>query len=160
MGEKQLEKALETLESLNDAVLAARLHPASAPQAIGTFKRALQNVSNYIGVYHQLHCGCVNDQPVVQGEPVPADKRKTVEGYVIFSQLTLLDLPHLLLGLDFSEDLLRKLLYIFTSRKEKIAREGGGRAFVEKMGLLPYFPSTIESSQSESVSPRRKKLHR
>lgn len=149
MGEKRLEKALETLESFNDAVLAARLYPVTAPHATATFKRALQDLSSYIGVYHQFHCGLVDSVPYIQGVPLADEMRSAVGDFVIFSQLDLLGLPHLQLQLDFSEDLLRQLLYIFTARKEKITREGGGRLFVEKMGLSQYFPDSIEGGQTQ-----------
>lgn len=158
MTEKRLEKALETLESFNDAVLAARMYPVTAPHATATFKRALQDLSSYIGIYHQLHCGFVDKKPLVQGIPLPADMNKAAGELFLFLQLELLDLQHLQLNLDFSEEVFRKLLFIFTSRKEKIAREGGGRAFVKSMGMSQYFPESIEdqkTTESRSVKKRR-----
>ncbi|MCB2215333.1 cyclic nucleotide-binding domain-containing protein [Desulfofustis glycolicus] len=133
-------EALATLKSFNAAVTTSRLYPAASPQVANAVEKAYQAIKTFSRTAGQFSYGKSPDVPLVCGFQVAEQVAEELKNMVVYRHLALLNLEHVVLRPTFDRRVFSAILTVFTARKEKIAREGGGRSFVNELGLAHYFP--------------------
>lgn len=151
MGSELQKRAIESIDAFNDAVTATRMYPGLAPQVATAVGRAYQSISGFVQEHGPLHLGLDSETLSILGQPLDGAEQEQLRSMAVIKQFALLKLDHLLFDQSLTEDILKKIIFIFTARKEKIAREGGGRAFVVHQDLENNFPSDYSVSTVQPV---------
>jgi len=133
-------EALAALKAFNTAVTTSRLYPAASPQVGNAVEKAYQAIKTFSRTVGQLSFGKSPEGLLVCGLPADEQVAEELGNMIIYRHLALLKLEHVVLRPTFDRTVFSAILTVFTARKEKIAREGGGRPFVNGLGLASYFP--------------------
>jgi CRP-like cAMP-binding protein len=133
-------EALIALKAFTTAVTTCRLYPSASPQVGNAVEKAYQAIKSFSRTVGQLSYGKSPEGPLVCGFHAAEQVAEELRNLVIYRHLDLLRLDHVVLRPTFDRKVFSGILTVFTSRKEKIAREGGGRPFVNGLGLEHYFP--------------------
>lgn len=137
---QQLQASLEVLKAFSGVVTATRLFTATAPQVSTAFDRALSLISACVKQYGNTQFGLRDSRPLICGEFLEEGEGEVLQKISIFKQFELLKLDNLVFNNQLNQAALKQIIFVFTSRKEKIAREGGGRSFVQNLELEQFFP--------------------
>ncbi|MEE4314221.1 MAG: cyclic nucleotide-binding domain-containing protein [Desulfofustis sp.] len=144
-------EALATLKAFNAAVTTSRLYPAASPQVGNAVEKAYQAIKTFSRTDGQFSYGKSPDGPLVCGFQVAEQVAEELKNMVAYRHLALLNLEHVVLRPTFDRKVFSAILTVFTARKEKIAREGGGRSFVNELGLAHYFPEEVPELEYDSA---------
>ncbi len=144
---------LNILNTFNHVVTTTRLYSVLSPQFRSSFSRAFSVIKRFIDVVGDVQFGFLADKQIVCGVLLGDDMLALSNKITVFKQLSLLNLPHLVLTKQLDEDSFREIISVFSARKEKIQREGGGRSFVTKLGLEQFFPEeySYETKSAHSI---------
>ena len=133
-------QAIDTLKVLNQAVTTSRLYPAVSPQVSLAVEKAYKETKKFAREYGELSFGRNEERSMLCGAPIPETLVGELHDLIIYRQLDLLRINHVVLRPGFDRVVFSRILSIFIARKEKINREGGGRPFVTGQGLDDFFP--------------------
>ncbi len=151
--------ALETLKAFNNAVVTVRLYPAMTPQVTNAVERGYKSLKLYLRHYGDLVISQQDKKPMLCGELLPEHVLQSLSNLVVFRHLEVLGLDILVLKSGIDRHAFGQILFMFTSRVEKIKREGGGRDFSRSLHLEEYFPEeyhfadTAEEQQNHFQPP-------
>lgn len=136
---------IDVLMAFNSAVVTSRLYPASAPQVKNSLERGFKALTEHLESYDTFSIGLVSGVNVINQKGVEQEVLDGLTNLVIFRQLGLLEIPAVFFekGIDLFS--FNQIVSVFIAKKEKIKREGGGREFVANLGLISFFPESIEA---------------
>ncbi len=137
-------QAIETIKLLNQAVTTSRLYPAVSPQVSLAVDKAYRETEIFVHNYQELSFGRDEHGPLLCGLPVPEPQVQEIRELLIYRQLDLLGVDHVVLRSGFDRIVFSAILSVFVARKEKINREGGGRSFITAQNLQAFFPEKYE----------------
>ncbi len=148
---EQLE--IDVLMAFNSAVVTSRLYPASAPQVKNSLDRGFKKLTEYLDSSNTFSIGLVSGVNVINQKGVEQEVLDGLTNLVIYRQLALLDVPAVFFekGLDLFS--FNQIVSVFIAKKEKIKREGGGREFVANLGLVSFFPESLEACVAVGERP-------
>ncbi len=138
--ERRQHEALKALLAFNNAVTTSRLYPATSPQVTNAVEKAYQSIKSFSRTFGPLSFSVSEQGPLLCGHPAVDQIGDEIRNLVVYRHLDLLKLQHVLLRPSFDRQMFAAILTIFSARKEKIAREGGGRPYADSLGLASYFP--------------------
>jgi hypothetical protein len=136
--------ALETLKAFNNAVVTVRLYPAMTPQVTNAVERGYKSLKLFLRHYGDLVISLQDKKPMLRGELLPDHVLQSLTNLVVYRHLEVLGLDILVLKSGIDRHAFGQLLFMFTSRVEKIKREGGGREFSRSLDLEEYFPEEYQ----------------
>lgn len=142
--EPRQNEAFKALKVFNNAVTTSRLYPANSPQVANTVEKAYQVLKNYAREFGEVSFGRRDDGPRLCGRELPEKLHNELTEFTIYRHLNLLKLNNVVLLPTFDRSLFSVILSAFVARKEAIDREGGGRPFVDSLGLEQYFPDDYD----------------
>lgn len=150
--------ALETLKAFNNAVVTVRLYPAMTPQVTNAVERGYKSLKLYLRHYGDLVISQQDKKPMLCGELLPDHVLQSLTNLVVYRHLEVLGLDILVLKSGIDRHAYGQILFMFTSRVEKIKREGGGRDFSRSLHLEEYFPeeyhfAAAAEDQQDSFQP-------
>lgn len=146
--------ALETLKAFNNAVVTVRLYPAMTPQVTNAVERGYKALKLYLRHYGDLVISLQDRKPMLCGEQLNEHVLQALTNLVVYRHLEVLGLDILVLKAGIDRHAFGQILFMFTSRVEKIKREGGGREFSRSLHLEEYFPEEyqfVEESEEEQA---------
>lgn len=139
--------ALETLKSFNNAIVTIRLYPAMTPQVSNAVERGYKAVKLFLRHYGDFVISLQEKKPTLCGERIPEQTLQSISNLIVFRQLEILGLNILVLRSGIDRHTFGQILFMFTSRVEKIKREGGGREFAANLQLEEYFPEEYQFAE-------------
>ena len=143
-SEQKNRQAIDVLKIFNQAVTTSRLYPAVSPQVSLAVEKAYKETKKFTRQYRELSFGQNGSDILLCGEAAQEKCKQELHDLVIFRHLALLAVDYVVLRPGFDRTIFNKILSVFIARKEKINREGGGRFFVNGLGLEQFFPETYE----------------
>lgn len=149
--------AIEVLSAFNGAVVTSKLYPASAPQVRTHLERSFKVLSEFLVLGNSFTIGRVEQKYFINGRELTEDDVAKITNLVLYRQLEILGLESLTLEHGLDQFTYRQIITVFSAKKEKINREGGGREFVIDLGISSCFPEkyiqvqTPSSTQSSRV---------
>ena len=147
-------EALETLKSFNTAVTAYRVYPATAPQVQKAVEAAFKEMNKFLRKYKQLSLGQTQAGPVLCGVAVAQENVLKVKSLGIYQRLEMLHLPYVVFTPGFDRFKFNQIVKVFTFPREKIIRDGGGRAVVTGLELDAYFPVEPPAGPKKKVEKK------
>lgn len=132
--------AIEVLSAFNGAVVTNKLYPASAPQVRAHLERSFKVLSEFLIPGNSLVIGRVAEKLILNGSELAEDDLSKITNLVLYRQLETLGLDCLVLEHGIDQFTYRQIVTVFSAKKEKISREGGGRGFVIDLGISSCFP--------------------
>ena len=150
--QKQLE-SMEAFRTFNRAITMVRLYPPKSPQVISAIEKAYQSLKDCARKFTEISFGNGSDGPLLCGSEIPAELETEFEEFIIFRHLRLLDLNYVVFSPAFDRNVFKDIVDVFTSGKKAISREGGGRFFVDGLGLTQFFPDDYQRAADEQSSP-------
>ncbi len=157
--EQKQKEAFRALKAFNNAVTTSRLYPVNSPQVGNTNEKAYQTLKQYAGDFGVLSFGRRDDVAWLCGVDVPEKMLAEFTELLIYRHLNLLKLDNVVFLPTFDHDLFQAVLSAFVARKEAIDNEGGGRPFVDSLGLEHCFPDEYNPSAEEQSAAQSPALH-
>ena len=139
--------ALETLKAFNNAVVTVRLYPAMTPQVTNAVERGYKSLKLYLRHYGDLVISLQDRNPMLCGELLNEHVLQALSNLVVYRHLEVLGLDILVLKAGIDRHAFGQILFMFTSRVEKIKREGGGREFSRSLHLEDFFPEEYQFAE-------------
>ncbi|MFN2354681.1 MAG: cyclic nucleotide-binding domain-containing protein [Desulfopila sp.] len=150
-GADKQQMALGALKGLNAAVTTKKLYPPRFPQVGKAMDSGFELCSEFLRKHGTLSLSLVDDEPRLCGLPVSQKTLGKIHGEDLFQQLRLLRLDHVVINTVIDRTVFNTLVTFFTTSPKIINNEGGGRAFVNSLGLEQIFPRryTLEAADQE-----------
>jgi len=150
--QKQFE-SMEAFRTFNQAITTVRLYPAKSPQVTSAIDKSYQTLKGCARKFTEISYSDASDGLLLCGSEMPAELEAEFAEFIVFRHLRLLDLKHVVFSPAFNRKVFNDIVSVFTSRKDKISREGGGRPFVDGLGLTQFFPDDYQGAAEEQRSP-------
>lgn len=150
------QECINTLKTFNNTIVTIRLYPANAPQIANAIERGYKAVKQHLRHYGNFTLGLRGSDPELCGDILDGQIIQSISNLIVFRQLALLqtDLFVIAPGLDRAH--FKRILEIFSAKVEQIKQEGGGWAFVSRLGLDRFFTETKtdedEAHEAEAAS--------
>jgi CRP-like cAMP-binding protein len=154
--EQKQHEALHVLAALNNAVSTSRMYPAISPKVVTAVERAYTVLQTFLDTYAEFSFGKGDNGPVLCGVEAAGEVQEEVEDTVVYRHLETLNLYFVALTAPANRKIFSDVLAVFTARKEKINREGGGRMFVDRLGLQSIFFETPSAKRETAAHPVKK----
>ena len=135
------QECLNTLKTFNNTIVTIRLYPAHAPQIANAVERGYKTVKQYLRQYGDFVIGLRDNDPELCGEVMDPQVVQSISNLIVFRHLNLLESDRLALTPGLDRTGFKKILQIFTAKVDQIKEEGGGKAYISRMGLEKYFPA-------------------
>lgn len=152
--QKQFE-SMEAFRTFNQAITTVRLYPAKSPQVTSAIEKSYQTLKGCARKFTEISYSNTSVGPLLCGAEMPAELGAEFEKFIIFRHLQLLDLKHVVFRPAFDRNLFNNIISVFASRKDDINREGGGRPFVDGLGLKQIFPDYYQGAADKQSTPEK-----
>ncbi len=139
------QECLNTLKTFNNTIVTIRLYPANAPQITHAIERGYKAVKTYLRQHGNFTIGLCGNEPELCGEILDTQVVQSISNLIVFRHLGLLGVDKLLITPGIDRVQFKKILDIFIAKVDEIKREGGGQAFVTRLGVEKFFPENVES---------------
>ncbi len=134
------QESLKTLKLINAASTALRLYPGDSAQVTNSFENAYRGTKQFIRNNELLRFSLLSGSYMLNGEPVDNPTREWLQLLTFSDQLRKLELNELIFSQGFDRLRFKKILSVFSATPEQVQTAGGGRAFIEQLGLTDIFP--------------------
>ncbi len=152
---------LEALKLMNAATTALRLYPEQSVKVSDAIEKAYQGAKSFLRKHELFRFSLQDGSALLQGEPVDKRTREHLKLLTFNEQLRKLELPELVLRKGFDRKTFKEMLSVFSATPEQVNKAGGGRGFVEQLGLIDNFPEQfIPAGEDEEEKKRKERVER
>lgn len=152
---------LEALKLMNAATTALRLYPEQSVKVSDAIEKAYQGTKSFLRKHELFRFSLHDGSALLQGEPVDKRTREHLKLLTFNEQLRRLELPELVLRKGFDRKTFKKMLSVFSATPEQVNKAGGGRGFIEQLGLTDNFPEQfIPAGEDEEEKKRKERVER
>lgn len=152
---------INTLKTFNNAAVSIRLYPANAPQIANAFERGYKAVKHHLRLHGDFVLRLREEGPELCGEVLDAEVLKSISNLIVFRQLEHLQANWFEIRRGLDRTVFQKILAVFSAKVDLIKQEGGGRAYISRLGLDAYFPEgdlpplDTEADDTPEVTPKQ-----
>lgn len=139
-------KSIEALKLFNNTIVTSRIYPPEAPQVTAAVDRGYKGIKLYLRSYGDLKYSLDGGVPSLCGQILEQEVLDLFPNLVIYRQLRLLGLSHLVLSSEMDRFAFAQLLTVFNASIDKIKTEGGGAEFITSLGLASFFPEETSAA--------------
>ncbi len=133
------QECLNALKTFNNSIVTIRLYPANAPQIANAIERGYKTVKQYLRQYGDLTFAIRGNEPELCGEILDSQALLSISNLIVFRHLTLLQTNRLRISPGLDRATFKKILEVFSAKVDQIRQEGGGWAFITRLGLTRNF---------------------
>ncbi|MBU0943264.1 MAG: cyclic nucleotide-binding domain-containing protein [Proteobacteria bacterium] len=148
---------LETLKLMNAATTALRLYPEQSVKVTNAIEKAYQGVKAFLRKHELFRFSLQDGAALLQGEPVDKRTREHLKLLTVTEQLRKLELHELVLKKGFDRKIFKKMLSVFSATPEQVQKAGGGRGFIEQLGLTANFPEQFVPGREDEEEKKKRK---
>ena len=150
---------LETLKAFNNAIIAIRVYPASAPQITTAVERSYKMLKQYLLQRGPFAIAVDGTESWLCNQLLAAEKVQSIANLVVYRQLQLLNRKRLVIPPGFDRQALKIILTVFAAKVDTIKEEGGGREFIRRLQLDMFFPEEDgQAAVAETAGAAEKKV--
>lgn len=148
------QECLNTLKTFNNTIVTIRLYPANAPQITNAIERGYKAVKQYLRQYGKFTFGLRGNEPELCGDILDPQVVQSISNLIVFRHLALLQTDQLKIVPGLDRVNFKKILDIFSAKVDQIKQEGGGWAFISRLGVDGYFadPHAEEGGGEEAAA--------
>jgi CRP-like cAMP-binding protein len=143
-------KSIEALKLFNNTIVTSRIYPPEAPQVTVAVDRGYKGIKLYIRLYGDLKYSLEGGAPCLCGQLLEQEVLDLFPNLVIYRQLRLLGLSHLVMSSEMDRFAFGQLLTVFNASIEKIKIKGGGAEYITSLGLASFFPEEPGDAEENS----------
>ncbi len=147
-------KSIEALKLFNNTIVTSRIYPPEAPQVTAAVDRGYKGLKLYLRSYGDLNYSLDGGAPSLCGQILEQEVLDLFPNLVVYRQLRLLGLSHLVLSSEMDRFAFAQLLTVFNASIDKIKTEGGGAEYITSLGLASFFPEE-NSAAGEKISSKK-----
>jgi CRP-like cAMP-binding protein len=145
-------KSIEALKLFNNTIVTSRIYPPEAPQVTAAVDRGYKGIKLYLRLYGDLKYSLVGGAPCLCGQLLEQEVLDLFPNLVIYRQLRLLGLSHLVMSPEMDRFAFGQLLTVFNASIEKIKIEGDGAEYITSLGLASFFPEETGDAEENPSS--------
>jgi CRP-like cAMP-binding protein len=145
-------KSIEALKLFNNTIVTSRIYPPEAPQVAAAVDRGYKGIKLYLRSYGDLKYSLDGGAPSLCGQILDQEVLDLFPNLVIYRQLRLLDLSHLVLSAEMDRFAFAQLLTVFNASIDKIKTAGGGAEYITSLGLASFFPEETSADDEKASS--------
>lgn len=134
------QECLNTLKSFNNTVVTIRLYPPNAPQIVNAIERGYKTLKQHLRQYGTFTFALRGAESELCGDILEPQVVQSISNLIVFRHLALLETSRLTVAPGLDRTVYKKLLEIFSAKVDQIKQEGGGWAFISRLGLQRFFP--------------------
>ncbi len=163
MKQKELqENGVMALRAFNNALVTGRLYPPTAPQVTNAVDIGYKKIRDFLRSFGTLDILLEKEIPFLCGLPVEEEVLSSFSNLVVYRQMSLLGVSRLSLTPSMDRFAFSQILSVFNAGKDKIRQAGGGLEYITSLGLISYFPESLQEEEGEPDKslelPKKKKV--
>ncbi|MFV0437600.1 MAG: cyclic nucleotide-binding domain-containing protein [Desulfopila sp.] len=151
----QEQERLATLKTLNNTVVTIRFYPVNAPQTAKAIERGYKSVKTYLRQYGPFSFALRGDEQELCGERLDPQVVQSISNLIVFRQLHLLGKTRFRIAPGLDRLRFKRIIELFSARLDQISQEGGGRAYIARLGLENCFTDVDPQEERGQQGGRR-----